>query len=366
VGLDVFKSVTPSLNAALSVNTDFAETEVDARQVNLTRFPLFFPEKRAFFLEGSGVFEVAGLPTSPRSDLIPSFSRRIGLLEGEEVPILFGATLVGRERGFNVGLLDVQTRAQEKLDGQNLLAARVSRNLFRQSWIGGILTHGNPAGTGSNTLMGVDARLATSTFRGDKYLSLDMYFMGTADETSDSRDYGAGFLLDYPNERWDVGVAWSHIGKDFRPALGFVPRVGIRKFRPFLAFRPRARDIGIRRFNFELFPEIVTDLDNRILDWRVFTAPLNFRTESQEHIEVNWVSRISEAFGAVRDPSGCRYPPGRLPMEPLPGHGQHRVQAPLGGKLPMVVGHVLFGNAPPDPARARAQAEPAPLGENQR
>lgn len=184
VGGDVFKNVTPSLNASLTINTDFAETEVDARQVNLTRFPLFFPEKRAFFLEGAGVFEVAGLRPSPRSDLIPFFTRRIGLLAGEEVPILVGAKLVGREKGFNIGFLDVQTREADvpflgTVSGQNLLAARVSRNLFRQSWVGGILTHGNPSGTGSNTLFGVDTRFATSSFSGDKNLSLDLYAMGT-------------------------------------------------------------------------------------------------------------------------------------------------------------------------------------------
>jgi hypothetical protein len=293
-GVDVFKNITPSLNASVSVNTDFAETEVDARQVNLTRFPLFLPEKRPFFLEGSGVFEVAGLQPREEADLIPFFSRRIGLLAGEEVPILVGTKLVGREHGFNLGVLDVQTRETEieelgTLSTENLLAARVSKNLLRQSWIGGILTHGNPGGTGDNTLFGVDARFATSTFRGDKNLSLDLYALGTKDELLAATDSAFGFKLDYPNERWDVGITGIQIGEDFRARLGFVPRTGIRKIRPFASFRPRAPQIGIRRFNFELFPEIVTDLEGRVLDWEVFTAPLNIRTESQEHIEWNYI-----------------------------------------------------------------------------
>src|SRR5262249_49479247 len=95
-GLDVFKSITSSLTASLTVNTDFAETEVDARQINLTRFELLFPEKRTFFLEGAGIYDVAGLG-SDNKDLIPFFSRTIGLLNGQEVPILFGLKITGRE-----------------------------------------------------------------------------------------------------------------------------------------------------------------------------------------------------------------------------------------------------------------------------
>jgi len=138
-GLDVFKNLTPNLNASITVNTDFAETEADIRQVNLTRFPLFFPEKRAFFLEGAGVFDVAGLAGG--TDLVPFFTRRIGLHgdedTGGEVPIGVGAKIVGRQSNYNIGLVDVETRdlAEASLRRQNLFAARVSRNLFEQSWL---------------------------------------------------------------------------------------------------------------------------------------------------------------------------------------------------------------------------------------
>src|SRR5450756_1200203 len=129
-GVDVFKNLTPNMNASVTVNTDFAETEADARQINLTRFPLFFPEKRAFFLEGAGVFDVAA--TNSES-VLPFFTRRIGLLGGREVPIMVGTKIVGRQSGYNIGVLDVQTRGVDdlsvdghRLDGQNLLAARVT------------------------------------------------------------------------------------------------------------------------------------------------------------------------------------------------------------------------------------------------
>ncbi len=316
VGIDVFKNITPSLNASVTVNTDFAETEADNRQVNLTRFPLFFPEKRTFFLEGAGIFEVAGLPAGRRSDLIPFFSRRIGLLEGEEVPIIAGVKLVGREKGFNIGFLDVVTDDVEIPDygfveKQNLLVARVSRNLFTQSWIGGILTHGNPTGTGSNMLAGLDARFATSKFRGDKNLIFDMYFLGTKDETLDATGTASGVKLDYPNELWDIGLTADRIGESFRPALGFVTRTGVIRFRPAAQFRPRARGIGIRRFNFQLFPELWFDLDGRLLDYEIRAAPVNFETESQERIEFNVIAEqqtLDEPF-EIRD--GMLIPEGR-------------------------------------------------------
>ena len=202
-GVDLFKNLTSSVNAAVTVNTDFAETEADLRQVNLTRFPLFFPEKRSFFLEGAGVFDVAGLINT--TDLRPFFSRRVGLIDDVAVPVRLGVKLTGRQSDYNVGVLDVETGALTDaglpggaVDRQNLLVARVSRNLFQQSWVGGILTHGDPSGSGGNTLIGGDARFATSTFRGNKNLSLDLFLLGTEDGATGARDGAGGFRIDYP------------------------------------------------------------------------------------------------------------------------------------------------------------------------
>lgn len=314
VGLDVFKSLTPDVTAAVTVNTDFAETEADDRQVNLTRFPLFFPEKRAFFQEATGVFDVAGL-SDGRNDLIPFFTRRIGLLEDEdgdgvEVPILVGTKVVGHPSNYNFGLIDAQTRdiAGNPLTGQNLLAVRGSRNLLEQSWIGGILTHGNPAGTGDNTLIGADARLATSSFRGGKNLSLDLYFLRSM---ADGRtDHAGGFKIDYPNDLWDVALAFKQIGDEFEPALGFVPRIGIRKTNLGIEYRPRPHRLGIRQFFFEFRPEYITNLENRVENWRLFTAPFNVETESAEHLEWNVVPEFEHLAEPFEISSGIVIPPG--------------------------------------------------------
>ena len=290
-GLDVSKNLAPNLNASLTINTDFAETEVDARQVNLTRFDLFYPEKRTFFLEGAGVFDVVtGNPMMP--DLIPFFSRRIGLMEqaglSNEVPIVVGAKITGRQSRYNIGLLDVQTDSVEEigLDRQNLLVARVSRDFWKQSYIGTIFTHGNPAGIGNNTLIGADARFATSSFNGDKNLSLSLFAFRTDDESSDTTDYALGFSIDYPNDIWFASLSWKQIGENFNAALGFVPRTGIRKTNAMFMFRPRPEKWGIRQLTFHAFPELITDLNNRVDNWRVFITPFEAEFDSGDIFEI--------------------------------------------------------------------------------
>jgi len=294
-GLDAFKNLTPNLNASVTVNTDFAETEADIRQVNLTRFPLFFPEKRTFFLEGAGVFDVAALAGG--TDLIPFFTRRIGLHgdedTGGQVPIGVGAKIVGRQADYNIGVVDIETRelADASLRRQNLFAGRISRNLFEQSWVGAIVTNGNPDGTGGNNLFGADARFATSKFRGNRNVALDLFVERTDDRTVGG-DYAGGFGLSYPNDRWDLFLDWKQIGDNFQPALGFVPRTGIRTTNARIAFQPRPQRWGIRQFFFELEPQYVTNLGNRLENWRLFVAPFNVRTESGEHLEWNIIPEL--------------------------------------------------------------------------
>src|SRR5262249_22568261 len=158
-GFDLFYKIIPSLTFSLTVNTDFAETEVDQRQINLTRFPLFFPEKRDFFLQDAGLFDFGlnsgggGGPGSGDRAVVPFFSRRIGLSpDGEEVPIVAGAKLTGRAGDYGIGMLDVRTDSLGELEGQNLFAGRITKNVGEQSTVGAILTHGNPEGTGDNTV----------------------------------------------------------------------------------------------------------------------------------------------------------------------------------------------------------------------
>jgi hypothetical protein len=309
-GLDVSKNLAPNLNASLTVNTDFAETEVDARQVNLTRFDLFYPEKRAFFLEGAGVFDVVTGAGSPFPDLVPFFSRRIGLMEQNgitsEVPILVGGKITGRQSRYNIGVVDVQTDDVDGtgIQGQNLFAARVSRDFWKQSYVGGIFTHGNPEGTGSNTLAGADARFSTSSFQGNKNLSLNLFMLRTEDEFSDTSDYAGGFSVEYPNDRWFGIFSWKQIGENFNPALGFAPRTGIRKTNAMFMFRPRPEKGGVRQLVFHAFPEIITDLHNQVQNWSVAISPFELEFNSGDLIEFEVMpqfERLPFAFPISRD-----------------------------------------------------------------
>jgi len=345
-GIDIFQNITPNLNAAVTVNTDFAETEADIRQVNLTRFPLFFPEKRTFFLEGAGVFDIAGLANT--TDIRPFFSRRVGLVEdvtGDTVtvPLRVGVKLTGRQSDYNVGILDVETGSQLDpllpggfVERQNLIAARVSRNIFQQSWIGGIVTHGNPTGSGSNTLVGADARFATSTFRGDKNLSLALYLLGTDDQASATRASAGGFTIDYPNDRWDVALSWKQIGDNFQPSVGFVPRTGIRKTDLNMAFQPRPESWGIRQFFFEFRPTYITNLQNRVENWRIFIAPFNTRTESGEHLEWNYIPEFEHLDAPFEIATNIIVPAGSYRWT------RYRAEANSATKRPWVIDAALW------------------------
>jgi hypothetical protein len=306
--LDVQQRLGPNLLSSLTVNTDFAETEVDTRQTNLTRFPLFFPEKRTFFLEGSDIFEF-GLGLG--EDVIPFFSRRIGLVEGEEVPILAGGKLNGRMGKTNLGALAVATRSVEGLVPEATMGVvRIQQNVLAESSVGGIATFGDPLGRTGSWLAGVDLTYQTSRFRGDKNFLVGVWglTMRRDDLTGDASAWGG--KIDYPNDLWDIAFTYKRVGDDFDPSLGFVPRRAIKSYRGGAAYMPRPDSEWIRQFFFELRPELVTDLEDRWESYRVFTAPLNVDLESGDRFEYNFVpagERLVEPFEIA---DGVVIPPG--------------------------------------------------------
>jgi hypothetical protein len=200
------------------------------------------------------------------------------------------------------------------LGGQNLLAARVSRNLFRESSVGVILTHGNPEGTGRNTLVGVDGRFATSTYHGDKNLSASWFLLRTDDQATASTGYAFGGNIDYPNDLWNVSFGWREMGDNFRPALGFVPRTGIRRLSPGAAFNPRPGRWGIRQFRFEVEPVLVTDLHNVVQTWDVYSAPFNVELESGDHFEFDFLPQFERLVEPFEISPGVAIPVGSYQM----------------------------------------------------
>jgi hypothetical protein len=294
IGADLVYKITPNLTSCITINTDFAETEVDERRINLTRFPLFFPEKRTFFLEGAGVFSFGeSMGFGFRGpDFLPFFSRTIGLAEDEEgnnvsIPIIGGVKLTGKIKDYEIGFLDVATDRYGNIERKNFLVTRVKKPLWEQSYVGLIFTYGNPESDERNFLAGFDFRYRTSKFLGNKNFYFLFYGLKTNTEGLKGNDSAFGFSIGYPNDTFEASFSWKQIEKNFNPALGFVYREDIRKAFLSLTYAPRPKKFGIRRMPFELRWNETMDLKNKPLMRNVFLAPINIEFESGEHIEFN-------------------------------------------------------------------------------
>lgn len=311
-GADIFYNITPNLKWTTTVNTDFAETEVDNRQINLTRFPLFFPEKRAFFLENAGVFNFSNF-TIRNPDILPFFSRRIGLLSGQEVPLWAGTKLAGKAGRYDIGLLDVRTRDTGFAEGKNFFVGRFKRNIWRQSYVGAILTDGDPAHPTSSRTYGADVHLATAHFLGrDRNFGIDAFALKNSTERTKGDDGSFGFGVSYPNDLWDIRIDWRQIERNFQPALGFVPRTNVRKLNVSAEFDPRPQNFfNVRQMFHEFRFTRFTRLDNgRVESWRVFTAPINYTLNSGDRFEFNYVPTFERLFQPFEIAKGVVLPPG--------------------------------------------------------
>ena len=292
-GFDLYKNFTPNFTGALSYNTDFAETEVDDRRINLTRFPLYFPEKRTFFLEGSDIFNFGG----GGENFSPFFSRRIGLYGETQIPIAFGTKFFGKLGNTNLSVLDVKIRefADENLSlslpSENFFAARVYQNVLAESKVGVIFTSGSPTGE-KNTLAGFDLTYKTSRFLGNQNFLAGGWYVYNWNAIKTGKHQAYGLRLDFPNDLLDIRGSYSYYGDALNPGLGFLERGNVQSLNLGLAFQPRPAKgslIGdlVRQFFFELEGEFYWNLQGKLETRRIFTAPLNLRTESGEHIEFN-------------------------------------------------------------------------------
>ena len=293
-GLDVFYNITPSLKLSVTANTDFGETEVDARQINLTRFSIFFPEKRTFFLQDAGVFNFAttgidppgGIPGTG-AEVFPFFSRKIGLLGGQEVPIDYGAKLTGRVGRTEIGMLDVRTRDVPNVNANNLSVGRVKQNFLEQSYVGAILTSGNPASALSSSTAGVDVRLATSDFLGrNQNMLFNAYGLTSNNEGVTDNNSSYGFGAHYPNDRFEAQVLWREIQENFDPAIGFVQRSNVRMLRAAGSFNPRPRpSTGIQQMFHDVFYTRFTRLDNGLVEsWDIYATLVDWHFNSGDSL----------------------------------------------------------------------------------
>jgi Domain of unknown function (DUF5916) len=295
---DLTQRVGANVLASATLNTDFAETDVDTRRTNLTRFPLFFPEKRTFFLEGADIFSF-GLGLD--EDVIPYFSRRIGLVGGTEVPITAGGKVNGRSGDTNFGGLVVGTNDQPDVvqDRSVMAVGRVKQNLWGESWVGGIATVGDPLGRSGSWLGGLDFTYATSRFRGNKNLLVGAWALAMDRDDAGTDRSAHGFKIDYPNDLWDISFKYKRIGRDFDPSIGFVPRPAVHLYDLGVDNRTRVARGPLQQLTHEFQTQVATDLAGRWESYQVFMAPVNWRFRSGDRFEFNVVpvgERLIEPF----------------------------------------------------------------------
>jgi len=294
-GLDVKWGVGRGLALDLTVNTDFAESEADEQQVNLSRFSLFLPERREFFLENAGIFEFGPRAVFGPPVLRPFFSRRVGLTaDGRAVPIQWGTRLTGRSGPWSIGVLDAQTSAPEEGGGaaDNWGALRLRRRIGERTSVGLLSTRHAAAGE-ENRVFGMDA-----DFNLTSRLKLRS-FWAQSDDTADGsgRTGGLGALYRGPLWRWSLDG--TQIGERFDPEAGFLLRRGVRRYTGSLTFVPRPEIPHIRNLYFEGRSEVYTDLDGR-LDWAWNGFDLfSFRTKKDDVVSLYGdarYERLAEPF----------------------------------------------------------------------
>ncbi len=264
--LDLAYKITPSLNGFLTFNTDFSATEIDNRQVNLTRFSLFFPEKRDFFLRDADIFEF-GLIGSRRTGLgtgqngRPFFSRNIGLgIKGEPVDLDYGAKVSGRIGNLDIGALSILQDQQPGVDASTLSVARASMGVLSESSVGFILTDGNPRSNLDNTLLGVDYLYRNSNLSQGRILEISGWYQESDTEGVTDNESATGIGFSMPSSTgFSGGASVKRFESNFNPALGFVNRLGVRDIAADLdyTYRPEAGiwqsyafNLGVRRYDF--------------------------------------------------------------------------------------------------------------------
>jgi hypothetical protein len=272
-GFDLKYGVTRSLIADFTYNTDFAQVEEDLQQVNLTRFSLFFPEKREFFLEGQGIFSFGGVGTfgggggGGASDVpILFFSRRIGLNQGQPVPVLAGGRLTGKIGAFDVGLLNIQSDDEPEANAvsTNFSVVRLKRDILRRSNIGILATRRTPNvdDRGANLSYGADANLSFFNT-----VSVNAYYARTDSPGRDGDQASYRGRFDYNSDRYGLQAEYLSVGDDFNPEIGFTRRTDFRRSSAMARFSPRPRRSRlIRKLNWQANYDYITNAKGDVLE----------------------------------------------------------------------------------------------------
>ena len=351
--IDVFYKVTPSLNASLTVNTDFSATEVDDRQVNLTRFNLFFPEKRDFFLRDTDIFQFGRITgnqfgevgftaasRASRESGRPFFSRKIGLnANGLPVDLNYGGKLSGRIGRWDVGALAIRQDEFEGIDATDIVVARAAANVLSESSIGFIATKGNPGSNLDNSVLGVDFRFLNTRLPGGRIARGDAWFLDSESEKldGDSAAFGLGVQLPNPTG-WQGGFDLREIEEHYDPALGFVDRRGVRDFNLAVGYTHRPRE-GFLRAVFAGVDTQQVDLlegglQSKIIQFRLFEA----EGRRNDEFGVNYTSSTEVLHRPFEISPGVVIPGGEYSFD------QYGFNVRTAGQRPgMVIGGIQAG-----------------------
>jgi len=316
-GVDVKYGLTRGLTADFTYHTDFAQVEDDDQQVNLTRFSLFFPEKREFFLEGQGIFSFGGVETAPRvgttfapvNTPVLFFSRQIGLLGDTPVPIEVGVRLTGKAGRYSVGLLNIQTGDEPDIGAAstNFGVVRLKRDILRRSYIGVIGTRRSPAtgADGTNAVFGIDTGLSF-------FDSLNMvgYYAKTDTPGLQGKDHSYRARIDYQADQLGMTVEHLGVGQHFKPEVGFLRRRDFIESLAQLRISRRPASLqSVRRINLELGLDYITN-DERELENRLFQAALRTEMQSGDSWSVRYERLFEFVPASFTLPGGIAVPVG--------------------------------------------------------
>jgi hypothetical protein len=294
--VDVKYSLTPSLTLDATYRTDFAQVEADQQQVNLTRFNLFFPEKRDFFIENATTFNFGGTSGS-NSNLVPFFSRRIGLSNtGTPVPITGGARITGQINRYDVGFLTMKTEAFGLTPSNTYVVGRAKRNLLRNSWVGMLATSRDSAQAGDyNRVYGADAH-----FQFYERLEFDTYILQSQTPGKSTRDTARKFQTAWRDEEFNATAEYSTVQANFNPEVGFVRRGANNQYSGDFAWRPLLRKSDlIRNLNFATSIDYFENSETGTIETRTHEANAGIQFENNGAITVSvnqTFDRLAEAF----------------------------------------------------------------------
>ena len=304
VGVDLKYGVRPSVTLDLTYRTDFSQVEADQQQVNLTRFNLFFPEKREFFLENSGIFTIAGGGASGGStsaNVVPFFSRRIGLsASGAPIPLLGGARLSGKVRKYDIGVLAMRTDPADAAPSDSFLVGRVRNNFGNGSSIGAIATsRQSTANADHNRLYGADTLIRLF----QRKLELTSYFMRTESPGRRGNDQARLFDATWRADVYTLSASYEDVQPNFRPEVGFVRRTDTRHASGDASWRPRPRNRSlIRNYTLGIVSDFFSDSTGRP-ETREHRANAGILFQNSSAVSVNTTlitDRLDQPFEIVR------------------------------------------------------------------